>query len=1070
VNSTRIDRPAWHRAATLRERVTTVSADPGAASATSFDADLAERRLRRWRSQFPFGDEAIFRRRLAVDGLDEATFRRLLGESVDTLRDRRLAGSAWRATLSAAFEHASIGAPFVAPPDVEQGELLVAIGPLIEAGRARLRARLAELSIPAALAPDLHNLEQMLFAGLPDTLLAILGRTLVLELNAARVQGRLSGDSPEARYQSFVEQLADPAVALAIFDEYPVLARTIVQRIESWVETSTELVARLADDWPTIVERFAGGTEPGQLVELTVGAGDVHRGGRSVSIVRFDRGLRLVYKPRRMAADAHFQDLLAWLSARGDHLPFRILTVVDRGEYGWVEYVTSAGCHSQAEVRRFYERQGGNLALLYTLAASDLHFENIIADGEHPILLDLEALFHPRLAAPEGNRADELADRAMGDSVMSVGLLPDRRWESIDSDGVDVSGLGALGGQPLPRGETFWEAAGTDEIRYGVRPGFLPPGQNRPTLDGAETNPLDFVDAIVEGFDRVYRTLEAHRAELRGDDGWLDRFAQDEVRVIARSTQIYGLLLNASSHPDMLRDGLDHDRLLDRLWVGTRSQPQLETLIPAEHRDIDAGDVPVFTTRPGSRDVWTSRGERLTGLLDEPGLERARRRVARLGDADLDQQHWYIRAALATLAMGAEQRPRSAATGNMAGPDADRGRLLAAAQQIGDRLASLAIRDSDGGASWIGMTLSSRSHWSLRPLWLDLYDGLPGVALFLAQLGNVTGEQRYHALARSATDTWRRILDRWGETVTEVGGFTGWGGMVYAFSHLGVLWHDPALLDEAERILDRLPALIDRDETLDVVGGAAGCIAGLATLYQVTRSEAALAAAVRCGERLVERAVPAPGGLGWPTRQTGNRPLTGFAHGAAGIASALLQLDEMIGEPRFRSTALAAIQYERGLFASDAGNWPDLRHSTAEQPAFMTAWCHGAPGIGLARLRNLRSVDGPATRDDIAAALATTSTFKLDTDHSLCHGALGNLELLHLAGRTIGPEWAAQAHQLGSLILREADQRGWLCGTPLGVESPGLMSGLAGIGYGLLRLAAPDEVPSILSLETPRLS
>lgn len=35
----------------------------------------------------------------------------------------------------------------------------------------------------------------------------------------------------------------------------------------------------------------------------------------------------------------------------------------------------------------------------------------------------------------------------------------------------------------------------------------------------------------------------------------------------------------------------------------------------------------------------------------------------------------------------------------------------------------------------------------------------------------------------------------------------------------------------------------------------------------------------------------------------------------------------------------------------------------------------------------------------------------------------------------------------------------------LNVESPGLLTGLAGIGYGLLRLAAPSAVPSVLLME-----
>ena len=39
--------------------------------------------------------------------------------------------------------------------------------------------------------------------------------------------------------------------------------------------------------------------------------------------------------------------------------------------------------------------------------------------------------------------------------------------------------------------------------------------------------------------------------------------------------------------------------------------------------------------------------------------------------------------------------------------------------------------------------------------------------------------------------------------------------------------------------------------------------------------------------------------------------------------------------------------------------------------------------------------------------------------------------------------------------------------SPSGVETPGLMTGLAGIGYGLLRLAEPRRTPSVLALEPP---
>ena len=73
------------------------------------------------------------------------------------------------------------------------------------------------------------------------------------------------------------------------------------------------------------------------------------------------------------------------------------------------------------------------------------------------------------------------------------------------------------------------------------------------------------------------------------------------------------------------------------------------------------------------------------------------------------------------------------------------------------------------------------------------------------------------------------------------------------------------------------------------------------------------------------------------------------------------------------------------------------------------------------------------------------------------------------AATRLWPEsiWADHAKQHAAVILRSIQHAGAICGNPLGVESPGLMTGLAGIGYGLLRCAAPVNVPSVLCLSPP---
>jgi lantibiotic modifying enzyme len=219
-------------------------------------------------------------------------------------------------------------------------------------------------------------------------------------------------------------------------------------------------------------------------------------------------------------------------------------------------------------------------------------------------------------------------------------------------------------------------------------------------------------------------------------------------------------------------------------------------------------------------------------------------------------------------------------------------------------------------------------------------------------------------------------------------------------------------------------------------------------------------------------------GVAWVTPIPATKPLAGFSHGAAGIAWALLQLYRLTGEERFRTTALQAEAYERSLFSRENENWPDLRKldtpgqaTDGDHYSFMTTWCYGAPGIGLARLSSIEHVDGAAIRAEIDTSLKTTMSQGFGLNHSLCHGDLGNLELLLQASSVLDkPQWGFQVERTAAMILDSFDRYGWLCGNPQRVESPGLMTGLAGIGYGLLRLAEPSRVPSVLVLAPPWLT
>jgi len=247
----------------------------------------------------------------------------------------------------------------------------------------------------------------------------------------------------------------------------------------------------------------------------------------------------------------------------------------------------------------------------------------------------------------------------------------------------------------------------------------------------------------------------------------------------------------------------------------------------------------------------------------------------------------------------------------------------------------------------------------------------------------------------------------------------------------------------------------------------------LLTLHEIRPSDRLLETAVRCGDRLLARAHTMERGLGWPLETAGPNPLAGLSHGVAGIAWSLLRLAWVTSEERYRRAALQALEYERSLYDAEKRNWPDLREwatpEGATEPHFMWAWCHGAPGVGLGRLAALPYLDDAEVHAEIEVAVESTIANGFGRNHCLCHGDLGNLELLTLAAERVGqPAWSERAGHIAGGVLASIREHGWLFGSPGRTEPLGLMVGLAGIGYGLLRLAAPTRVPSAVILEGPR--
>ena len=620
-----LDKVTLCRALTFNERAELLRQ---AVDAPAVDVALAKQRLQRWTSQRPFEDASLFLRRLDADHLSADEFEHVLGLNEQALGRMSFDTPQW----AQAIEHNLARLSPHADWSQSKGFADV-VAPLVHDACDIVHDSLATLFSHAHVrVVDLKVIEDQLLAELHSTLRGIFTKTMVLELNVARVQGQLTGDTPEARFWSFVARLHEPIVVRALIDEYPVMFRLLAEAVARWTRISTEPLQRLCTDWHAIRAQFCDGDVPGALVKLRTGLGTARVGGRSVAIFTFESGFRVVYKPKSMSAELHFQELLAWMNERGAQPTFRPLRILDRGSHSWMEWVQATTCKSPQQVAHFYRRQGAYLGLLYALDATDFHQDNLIAADEHPLLIDLEALFHPHSRANADIDADADApaqslegalQRVLSHSVLRTSLLPRPEIANDESDGYDDSGLTGSGTTLTPYEVSTWDNVWTDEMKLVRKRVQASSADNLPTLDGAPIDVLVYYDDIVSGFESSYRLLLRHRSALLAADGPLARFADDDTRVMLHSNDTYDRLLSNSTHPDLLRDALDRDRYLDRLWVAAAEDARMVDVIPLETRDLLVGDMPVFAARPGSRDLFAGDGQRIDEFFQCSGLERS---------------------------------------------------------------------------------------------------------------------------------------------------------------------------------------------------------------------------------------------------------------------------------------------------------------------------------------------------------------------------------------------------------------------------------------------------------------
>lgn len=870
----------------------------------------------------------------------------------------------------------------------------------------------------------IFEIETLIFAFLPQLLNRI---NVISEKAIAFVEHKYGAQQDEAtlRYR--------------LYNHFPAMLKQINQAILYWSDYLIEFSLNLLTDFASLQNTFFAEQPLGQFKSIDSEHGDYHNKGRFVIICQFSCGKKLVYKPRSLRIEQTFYQLLKYIECHSDFPKLYHPNYLLRDGYGWMEYIEPKSCRNQQQVAKYFYHSGCLLSLLHLLEAEDIHFENVIARVESPVFIDLETLFHLR---HDNVIAKKIQD--VNHSVLKTHFIPQYELSELEQDPAAM----------------FLIQETAQEISR----------QSLPTLSG-KTIPLnDHCDDFINGFTLGYQQLMQLKESLPQQ---LNQFKGIESRYIARSTHIYHNLWNSSCQPYYQQSAMKQELCYEKLWLDSKKRPDLAKVIDAEKASLLQGDIPLFTNNIGEQSISLANKVVDYKYFKLDSLSLVFRKLSNFSQQACQAQVKIIKHSLA-LQRGVKPSflQNKLPVSNVSLTSSSNQHWLDVSKVIGQQVLTQCA-DSEYSVFWL---VSKHDHGGLACIDstnYSLHDGSLGVLLYLAYLNSVKPNViNIELIKRSTMEVLNDLLN---ESFVEdgCGAFEGLSGIVYFISHVFNLWGDESLCSIANVFIAKLATQVNTDNIFDVMAGSAGAILSLLSYNQVCPDSTTMRIACNYGDHLIAYFIDEPDHCGWPNKNIDNKLLTGFSHGSSGIAYSLMCLYQATGINRYLSVATKAISYESTTFSSEINNWPDLRFDCPkdQKKHAMTAWCNGSMGIGLSRLSMLNIGDNKIDdllKADIKSAKHNVLANMSVKSFGLCHGFFGNQEFIQQLMLNAQLDEITQKefnHNINQ-SLAKLNSNG-LVDDKNRFEALGLMNGLSGIGYQLLKFTFPERFPSILLLQPP---
>ncbi|MBT3588185.1 MAG: type 2 lantipeptide synthetase LanM [Flavobacteriaceae bacterium] len=828
--------------------------------------------------------------------------------------------------------------------------------------------------------------------------------------------------------------------------EYPILQRLSSEYLSSKYNYLNEILSNFKRDKQALSEIFNNNIRLSEILKIETGKGDNHQHGKSTTIVYFKCGKKIVYKPRHGGMDSSFNTLLEKLNNENIGVVFKTLKSIDKESYSWIEYVDHLPVNNIGEIHKYYKRCGALLALVYCLKGFDLHFENVISCGEYPIIIDMECLLDN--SYPNYN-------------VLSTGLVPQYFFLDIDKKELphDISGFGSDNVGETPAKFWQWDNINSDNLKLVRGKVTINKQKNLPIFNGKSVSPKAYLNETIEGFRLVCNWIIGYNNSLKNDNHVFSLFRNKPIRVLPRTTQEYKNLLENSYIPKALKSFDDRDIIIDKflrefpLTLPIKDEHK-ELIYYSERLAIKRMDIPYFMANSSEYYLKESNDIVIENFYNITPYDNIIKRLKELDETDIQEQVNIITNAFIARYNIDYTTSCTAITKSQ----------IPLAIEL-DSIVNTILKHStniEGIYSWNCYTPHVDGKFVFDILDDSLYSGKLGISLFLTAYAKHTQNNEVNIIAYSIVDEFILNVN---DYLNKVGNknllsySSGLAGVIYALIKINAKKYQKIALQLASLISFDI---ILKDDHIDIMNGIAGALVVFTELYKLTNSKEILDKSMFMASSLLsKRIVDNKSGLKiWQTPLEG-KPLTGFAHGASGIAYSLLRAFEIIGDNELKAAFYEAIDFEDLYFDKQKNNWRDLRDRREQ---FHNAWCFGATGIGLSRLYAYKLFDDQRFLKDINLVIEKIKVSPLNDLDFYCCGSIGQIDFLIEASNVLNDKSILNLAKSKLVDLKNKKMSLGHYTTyellTISQENPSLFRGLSGIGYLSLRLLNP-QLPCI---------